>query len=424
MTTQEQAGASEGDQKGSTFAVVIVGGGLAGSLIALAMVKAGRGAGVVLIEADASLGGNHTWSFHDGDLDSAGHALIADLVTHRWPRHEVRFPGYRRTLESGYATVTSERLSRVLTPRLIAAGVKLVLGKRVVAMKTTAVHLDDATIIEGELVIDARGPIADRAAVEGPGHRAGYQKFVGLEVELTTEGPWSSPLLMDAVVTQQDGYRFMYVLPFSARRVLLEDTRYSETSSLDRAAYERGILAYAARNGAAVARVLRREEGVLPLPIASSAPPLETTAPAVRASEEEGRSPPRQPLQVGYRGGFFHAVTGYSLPQATQVALAVAGAATPDDAHRAVARIARDLVPQHRFGRLLNRLMFDALADESRWRAFERFYRLPERTIARFYACQSTWRDRARVLVGRPPAGIRWSRVVGGRPQPRQTEMP
>ena len=33
-------------------------------------------------------------------------------------------------------------------------------------------------------------------------------------------------------------------------------------------------------------------------------------------------------------------------------------------------------------------------------------YRLPEATIRRFYALELTLGDRARLLVGRPPAGL------------------
>ena len=47
---------------------VIVGGGLAGGLIALALANAGRGGHVTLIEREPRLGGNHTWSFHLTDL--------------------------------------------------------------------------------------------------------------------------------------------------------------------------------------------------------------------------------------------------------------------------------------------------------------------------------------------------------------------
>ena len=71
------------------------------------------------------------------------------------------------------------------------------------------------------------------------------------------------------------------------------------------------------------------------------------------------------------------------------------------------------LEPQRRFGQLLNRLMFEAMPPASRWTALDRFYRLPEATISRFYASASTWKDRARILVGRPPAGLSWRHLLG-----------
>ncbi|HEY4188431.1 MAG TPA: lycopene beta-cyclase CrtY [Polyangia bacterium] len=374
------------------YETVVVGGGLAGGLIALALAEAGRGDEVLLLEREPSLGGNHTWSFHDTDLDAPGRRLIADLVTHHWPRHEVRFPDRARTVEAGYTTVSSARFAQMLPRRLTAAGVTVRLGQDVAEIASSMVRLADQTVVRGELVIDARGPVP---AAEGA--TIGFQKFVGLEVELAADGPWTMPLMMDATVPQRDGYRFTYVLPFSPRRALIEDTIYSDNPRLDPGECERGILAYAQRHGAAVAHVVRREVGVLPLPL--------------RAPADAGSGP----LRVGYRGGFFHSVTGYSLPLAVRLALAIARATTAPQARAAVAALARELEPQHRFGRLLNRLMFEALPPAARWRAFERFYRLPEATIARFYACRSTWRDRARVLVGRPPAGISWSRLLGAR---------
>src|SRR3954470_11521619 len=93
---------------GARAEFLVVGGGLAGGLVALAKAESGRGEGVTLIEQETRLGGNHTWSFHRTDLDDDGLALVGPLVSHRWPRHEVRFPGHARTIESEYATLTSE----------------------------------------------------------------------------------------------------------------------------------------------------------------------------------------------------------------------------------------------------------------------------------------------------------------------------
>ncbi|RIV93332.1 lycopene cyclase family protein, partial [Aurantiacibacter xanthus] len=68
------------------------------------------------------------------------------------------------------------------------------------------------------------------------------------------------------------------------------------------------------------------------------------------------------------------------------------------------------------FYRLLGRMLFGAALPEERYRVFERFYRLPERLIERFYAGRSTLADRARVLAGKPPVPV--SRAVAALTRP------
>jgi len=128
-------------------------------------------------------------------------------------------------------------------------------------------------------------------------------------------------------------------------------------------------------------------------------------------------------VAVGYRGGFFHPVTGYSLPLAVRAARAIAAGRTAAEARAAVAALASTLEPQRRFGHLLNRLTFEALPASARRGAFERFYRLPAPIIARFYASRSTVTDRARILLGRPPAGISWRGLLGMCLHPRPQEL-
>ena len=50
---------------------------------------------------------------------------------------------------------------------------------------------------------------------------------------------------MDATVEQTDGYRFVYTLPLSERDLLVEDTYYSDTRALDKAAVKQRIAFYA-----------------------------------------------------------------------------------------------------------------------------------------------------------------------------------
>ena len=54
-----------------TAPLVIVGGGLAGSLAALFMAERRPEIPVLLLEGGESFGGNHTWSFFDSDIPKA-----------------------------------------------------------------------------------------------------------------------------------------------------------------------------------------------------------------------------------------------------------------------------------------------------------------------------------------------------------------
>jgi lycopene beta-cyclase len=261
-------------------------------------------------------------------------------------------------------------------------------------VRATSVELADGSKLAGRLVVDARGP--ERAPLADA---AGYQKFVGLEVDLLEPHRMSRPLLMDARVSQVDGLRFVYLLPFGDRRLLLEDTYFSHTPQIDVPALRRGILAYAAERGFAVERVVREEIGVLPLPLRSPPPP--------RACS---------PIVAGYRGGWFHPATAYSLPVAMRLALHVAANVSGSLFDSTWQRFVRAHRVQFRFGTLLNRMLFGAFLPEERWNAFERFYRLPDETIRRFYALETTRLDRIRMVCGRPPRGLSLRAVAGATP--------
>jgi len=76
--------------------LLLVGGGLANSLIAFRCLGFNPETSLVMIERQASLGADHTWSFHDSDLSADQRAWMEPLVAHAWPRHELRFPRRRR----------------------------------------------------------------------------------------------------------------------------------------------------------------------------------------------------------------------------------------------------------------------------------------------------------------------------------------
>lgn len=356
---------------------ILVGGGLQGGLLALALAGRRADAKVCVVEAADRVGGNHTWSFHAADVPPGAEALVDPLVVASWAGYEARFADFTRVMPSRYATVTADRFDAVVRQVMADRCWHLRLRTRAVAATDRRVTLDTGEVLDGWCVIDARGP---RDATG-----CGYQKFVGLEVETTTPWPDRLPVVMDATVPQDDGFHFVYSLPLTPTRVLVEDTYFSDGPALDHAAARRRVEAYL---GGRVGgwRTVREESGVLPMPWQPAPPP-----------------PTGGPLVGGYAGGWFHPATGYSFPVALRFALAVAGV-PPEGAQQATAALARRLSTRWRFARFLNRLLFRLVPPDARWQVFARLYRtLPPSVLARFYALEFTAADAARIVVGRPP---------------------
>ncbi|WCT73268.1 lycopene beta-cyclase CrtY [Sphingomonas naphthae] len=366
--------------------ILIAGGGLAGGLIALALAERRPEARLLLVEGDDHLGGNHVWSFFESDMAPAERALVAPLVGHRWDAYDVRFPAHSRTLASPYRSIESEHFDAVLRARL---GDRVRLGAKVAAIDPGGITLDGGERIAAKGVIDARG------AADLSGLDCGWQKFVGQELVLAAPHGLTRPIVMDATVPQIDGYRFVYVLPFGPDRLFVEDTYYSDDPALDETALTGRIAAYAAAHGWQVTAVTRSESGVLPVVVSGDGAELwDPGSPGV--------------AKAGMRGGLFHPTTGYSLPDAVRTAARIA--ALPDLSSAALHTTLRDHAltawKDRAFYRLLDTMLFRAAEPTERYRVLERFYRLAPGLIGRFYAGQSTWADKARILAGKPPVPI------------------
>ena len=357
---------------------VVVGGGLAGGLLTLAIRHLQARATVTLVERAECVAGNHTWAFHAADVPSAADPFVRPLVAAAWPGYRVNFPGYARRVDSPYAAVTSDRMAAALA----GCGANVLTGAEATEVAAGHVTLVGGETLRGRCVIDARG-----TAPGGALAACGFQKFVGLEVETERHWPDDVPTVMDAAVPQDDGFRFVYALPFGPRRVLVEDTAFSNRPGLDRAGMRDRVAQAIDAQGVGAWRVVREESGVLPMPWA--------------AGQVDVR--PTGPLVAGYRGGWFHPATGYSFPAAVRLALAVASV-PPEGASAAAAALARRLASRQRVARFLNRLLFTAVVPAERWRVFRRLYRsLPDPLMARFYALEFGALDAARVFAGWPP---------------------
>jgi len=381
----------------SRFDIILVGGGLANCLIAYRLRARSPGVKLLLVEASDAIAGNHTWSGHASDLTADQNAWLAPFVGVRWAGYRVAFQDRRRQLGSPYFSIPSSRLRDIVTSAL---GESVLTGAPVSALSPSSIHLENGQQFEAKALLDGRG------ARFSPHLHLGYQKFLGQEVRLAARHGLERPVLMDATVPQRGGYRFIYVLPFDPTRLLIEDTYYADSPALDGSTSRADIADYADRQGWQIASVEREEAGTLPIALggdmAAHWDDLENGVPA-----------------VGLSGGFFHATTGYSLPNAVRIADLIAEMAEPDTAalHHVLRREALAHWRRQRFYRMLNRMLFLAAEPAERHVVLRRFYGLPEPLISRFYAGRSTVADKARILTGRPPVPLgKAIRALGAKP--------
>lgn len=368
------------------FDLILVGGGLANSLIAWRLATKRPDLKLLVIERGAALGGNHTWSFHQSDVSASALSDMRPFIAASWPRQGVRFPGHSRTFDAPYYAISSANLHDVLSQLL---GERLILDVGVETLVATSVTLSNQRILTAKCVIDGRGPDRDAPLA------LGFQKFLGLEVETQAPHGETVAMIMDATVEQLDGYRFFYTLPFSPTRILIEDTYYSDGPELDAAVLTERVRAYAHAKGWAIKHIVRDEKGVLPVVLAGD----------MDAFWQRGTAGvPR----AGLRASLFHPTTGYSLPDAlafadSLVALADLSSAGVRD-H--VERYARNLWKTRAFFRVLNRMLFIAATPAERVRILQRFYWLPSALIDRFFAARLTLADKALIVLymaAKPP---------------------
>lgn len=373
------------------YDLIFVGGGLASGLAATLIRRERPETRLLLIDAGRSHDWEQTWSFQVLNFDKSRTGVFRDprgswlapFISAYWESYEVRFPQLSRTLNSPYVSIRYQRFVSVLREIL---GSSYREGARVTELGPQTVGLADGKRLTATAVIDGRGWASQPDCAV-----SGYQKFLGLQLRTQRPHGVTRPLIMDARVEQDDGFRFMYVLPWDAKSLLVEDTHYSLGPAIDREHYRAEILRYAAAQEWGPLSVHGEEFGSLPLPSYS----------------EDSFLPPELP-ELGVRGRFFHPTTGYSIYEAVQVAEWLAAQSVWDASllRQGLAALSEERWKDLAFFRRLNNMLFFAASDAERYKVLEKFYGHKEDLVARFYAGQTHTRDKLRILSGKPPVPL------------------
>ena len=288
--------------RGRRDGIVIAGGGLAGSLAALAMARMRPEIPLLIVEENERFGDSCFGSFADGDLDAEELALIEPLLGPRWPGFYVAFPDLSRKLKADQSGIAADAVHEAMIETLDPKQYRL--GTRIVAVREDALVLDGGETIKAQGAIDARGP-ANLSILD-------LLYETRLERDYLFEAPHrvDRPVLIDATVDQNGGLRFVQCLPLAPDRLVVADVCLSERAQPDDQAAAR-IDHYVATRGWQPKKVVTDCTSVRPLP----------TGGDFAAFWRLGGA---RVAKLGLRGGFLHPVTGSAVADAARNALILA----------------------------------------------------------------------------------------------------
>jgi lycopene beta-cyclase len=368
-----------------TVDFLIAGGGGAGLGLACAMAESPlRGASILVVEPEAKDKNDRTWCFW-GDAGTP----FASLACFSWGKVKIISEGFERTFDLGewrYWMVRGIDYYRHARSILgTTPGVEIRQGclEGIEDTPGGACALVDGEAILARYVFDSAIRPGDVIPQPSRYHYL-KQHFKGWEIE--TERDAFDPqcaVLFDFRAGQKRDLRFFYVLPFSARRALVEYTLFSPEALPDEE-YERELTEYIGGVlGIEDYRVLAEEKGVIPM----------TDHPFRRQAGAHV-------LNIGTKGGLVKPSTGYAFARMQRDALAVVQSLL-----RAGNPFFIPAAPRRY--RLFDSILLQILyrhGEQMKLIFLTLFRRNPVRRILRFMDERSAWWEDLLLIASLPPA--------------------
>jgi lycopene beta-cyclase len=359
--------------------LIIVGGGCAGLSLASWLANAGPAAPrTIILEPRSQYTNDRTWCGWRGRPH-----LFMNSISHSWSRWTVS--AAHRSITAGadgqyYDCIPADRFYDTALHAIRRSPVVRLQGgttvSAVVAKPGQVSVLTDRGRLTAAMAIDTRPPEA------APGDGL-LQSFVGFEVE--TAEPCFDPDtvgLMSFLPGPADTISFLYTLPFSATRALLELTWMSAAGAAPDDAALGALLQ--GRLGCGFT-VRRRESGCLPMRL------------AIRQAQ------PDRVLRLGIAGGALRAATGYGFATIQNQAAALAHVL------RGGTEAARgwQADPAPGWMQWMDRLFLNVLRrhpERAPQMLTTMFQRCPSVPLVRFLSGTGGLADAARVVLSLPPA--------------------
>ena len=290
--------------KGRNHGLLIAGGGLAGSLAALAMARLRPEVPMLLVAEGAALGGGRGTLFVlDDMLGEAERDFLAPLATRSWDAFYAILPGRPRKLKLRCHAIDTGAIDAALRAALRPEQLRL--EARIVAVRDDSLLLPGGETVGGVGAIDARG-WAHQTTLE-----LGWRHGVSRTVRTPAPHRLDLPVAADTSLGSGKACALFTCLPLDPERLVVEHIRYAHGSDPEAEHGSAAIDAYLAARGWAGAATESEEA-------------FSTAVPLGGDFAGYWRIGGARVAKLGARGGFFGLGIGPAIGDAAEAALALA----------------------------------------------------------------------------------------------------
>ncbi|HEY0312844.1 MAG TPA: lycopene cyclase family protein [Allosphingosinicella sp.] len=362
--------------KGRNHGLLIAGGGLAGSLAALAMARLRPDVPMLLVAEGDMLGGRGTFLVLDAALGEAERNLLAPLASHSWDAFYALLPGRPRKLKLRCHAIEASAIDAALREALRPEQLRL--DTKIVAVRDDNILIAGGDVLGGIGVLDARG-WAHQTTLE-----LGWRHGVSRTLRFAAPHRLDLPVAADTSLGSAAGCALFTCVPLDPQRLVVEHVRYARAVETNAAEGSASIDAWLAARGWSAAETEAEDN-------------FSTAVPLGGDFAGYWRIGGARVAKLGARGGFFGLGIGSHAADAaaTAVALAARRDFTGAALHDAFEDEAAALWRRRDFHRAFARRLVEGGGCE----AVEALYRSEAATVGRFFEERLGLLERRRLLA-------------------------
>jgi lycopene beta-cyclase len=276
----------------NTFDYIIAGGGMAGLSLGFYLDESSlKGKKVLIIDREEKNKNDHTWCFWE-----KGKSAFEEIVFRSW--NQFWFHGTQRFSELlelenyQYKMIRAIDFYEFVISKLETNSNFTFLQADILEVENDSVKTDKGEFFADKFIFDSW----TRKKYDNPTYHNLWQHFLGWEIETSQDVfKKDEPTLFDFRVEQKDECRFIYILPVSPKKALIEFTIFSD-NLIEKEEYEANLKKYISEIlQVETYKINETESGIIPM-----------------SDEPHEEFPNAKIIRIGTAGGYVKPSTGYS----------------------------------------------------------------------------------------------------------------